>query len=385
MDFLFVPGHESAENLGRQVIGLRPNTKTITLPPAKDHIAGLLANLGGASVTHPIGDILLVAHGLASGQYYIPLSATVGSPCDYEKAATADTANTIRLLPNLLQATATDPLQTITVRLRGCNIGRARPLLEKLQRAMRPTGGSVNLVAPLHFDEFHTIHGGWVEFLAHKFTVRVRKQFKDAAGKDDRPALLAAFDAAGFTYLDGTPIPTASWDPWVPASIHPSDADWRQQFDFSVDLNPAANSQTTVTIYREYRYEHLPVTWTWAAPDPGTDALRLDLLRTSLPQGTFNGVHMYDPSYDWPLYERIGFTSIDDLVNSLDWTFPYSGGTFHYRAVRHEYTVMLPITDPPAAPANPALKFYNFFPKAAASGPAVFNLDETNTDLFLNL
>ena len=90
-------------------------------------------------------------------------------------------------------------------------------------------------------------------------------------------------------------------------------------------------------------------------------------------------------NYGWPLYERMGFTSVDDLVDNLHWVFPYSNKTFHYRAIRHEYTVMLPITDPPAGTANPVLKFYNFFPLKPASGPAVLNLDETNADLFLNL
>lgn len=385
MDYLFVPGGGKDEDLGRQVIGRRPNTTTIALPGAQNNVAGLIAKLGGAGITHPIGDILLVAHGLEAGEYFIPLSAQVGSPCDYEKAVAADAANTIRLPPALLRAAPADPLQTITCRLRGCNIGKARPLVERLQKAVTPAGGSLNMVAPLHFDEFHNIHGGWVEFLAHKFTLRVAQQFKTSAGKDDRAALLAAFDAAGFTYLDGTAIPTASWANWVPASIHPSADQWKQRFDFTVDLSPAANTQTTVTMHREYRYEQLPVTWTWSAPDPGTDALRLDLLRTSLPLGTLNGQHVYDPGYGWPMYERMGFTSIDDLVDHLHWVFPYSNKTFHYRAIRHEYTVMLPITDPPAGASNPALKLYNFFPQTAASGPGVFNLDETNTDLFLNL
>ncbi len=381
MDYLFVPGNEASEELGRRVIGRRPNTTTITLKPAQNHIAGLIAKLG--SVTHPIGDILLVAHGLESGRYFIPLSGKVGSPCDFKSATAADSANTIRLPASLLQAAPADPVQIITLRLRGCNIGKAKPFIERLQKAMTPTGGTLNVVAPLHYDEFHAIHGGWVEFLAHKFTLRVAKPFKDATGKDDRPGLLTAFDAAGFTYLDGTAIPAASWGSWVPASIHPSADKWRQSFDFTLDLDPAANGQTTVTLHREYGYERLPITWTWKAADPGTDALRLDLLRTSLPQGSVGGLHLYDPGYDWPLYERLGFTSIDDLVDNLDWAFPFSNGTFHYSATRHEYTVMLPITDPPAGTANPVAKFYNFFPLNAAAGPGVFNLDETNTDLFL--
>jgi hypothetical protein len=385
MDYLFVPGSEASEQLGRQIISRRPNTALIERPPAQNHFVGLLARLGAASVNHPIGDILLVAHGLQSGEYYIPLSRSVGSPCDFEKAADAVTADTIRLQPDLLRAASTDTLQTITVRLRGCNIGKARPLIEKLQQAIAPAGGAVNMTAPLHFDEFHAIHGGWVEYLAHKFTLRVAQPFKDASGHADRPGLLAAFDAEGFTYLDGTAIPTASWSNWVPTNIHPSSANWRQSFNFTVDLDPAANGQTTVAIHREYRYEQLPITWTWTAPDPGTDTARLNLLRTSLPQGEVNRRHLYDPSYDWPLYERMGFTSIDDMVDNLDWVFPYRHGTFHYRAIRHEYTVMLPITDPPATGANPVMQFYNFFPLNAASGPAILNLDETNGDLFLIL
>jgi hypothetical protein len=138
MDYLFVPGNERSEKLGRQIIGRRPNTTTIALPPAQNHVAGLLTKLGAATVTHPIGDILMVAHGLQSGQYFIPISAQVGSPCDYEKAVAADAADTIRLPPILLQATPTGPLQTITVRLRGCNIGKAQPLVDKLQQAMTP-------------------------------------------------------------------------------------------------------------------------------------------------------------------------------------------------------------------------------------------------------
>ena len=118
MDYLFVPGGGKDEDLGRQVIGRRPNTLTIALPGAQNNVAGLIAKLGGAGISHPIGDILLVAHGLEAGGVTYPLSAQVGSPCDYEKALAADAANTIRLPPALLRAAPADPLQTITCRLR---------------------------------------------------------------------------------------------------------------------------------------------------------------------------------------------------------------------------------------------------------------------------
>jgi hypothetical protein len=390
MDFLFVPGGTTAELLGRGVVSRKPNTTLIKRPASQNHLAGLLAHLkSSGAVTRPIGDILLIAHGLDTGNYYIPLSRTFAAPADFEKADDADTSNVVRLTAPLLTPSGGGPMNTITVRLRGCNIGSARPFVEKLQQAMTPSGGTLNFTAPLHFDEFHTIKGGWIEHLAHKFTIKVPKQFLHPDGSPDRDALLAAFDAAKFTYLDGTKIPKASWTGWIPKNIHPPPSKWRQSFDTDVDLNPAVGTQTTVTIGREYRYETTPFTWDWKQPDPGTQALRLDVLRNTLPLGRFpntpTGKQLYDPSYPWPLYERYGFKDINDMVNTLNWKITFTGGVLHFRATRHEYTVMLPITDPPVAPANPVLRFYNFFPSKASAGPAVMNLPETNVKLYLVL
>ena len=403
MDYLFVPGSTTEESLGRTTISKRPNTTAITLRAAKNHVAGLIAHLGTLASSasnpnpRPIGDLLLVAHGLETGNYFIPLSRRLGSPADFEKADDADTSNAVRVTASLVTPAGGGAMNTITIRLRGCNIGVARPFIEKLRDAMAPSGGTVNITAPLHFDEFHGITGGIVEYLAHKFTIKVQKQFLKPDRSADRNALLAAFGAAGFTYLDGTPIPAAAWNAWVPRNIHPSGARWKQSFNTQVDLNPAVGSQTSVTIHREYRYEQIPFSWDWGTPsDPGNEHDRLEVLRTTLPQGTVAGRQLYDPGYPWPLYERYGFTDIDDMVgqglptDKLKWSITYSGRVLHFRARRHEYTVMLPVTDPPGAavppnPApNPVLRFYNFFPSSAAGGAAVMNLNEANTGLFLN-
>lgn len=389
-DFLFVPGSSGPEVMGRTVISHRPNTTLITRPAAQNHLAGLIAHLTtSGSITRPIGDILLVAHGLETGFYFMPLSRALPSPAHFESAETANTSNAVRMTAPLLTPAGGGPMNTITVRMRGCNIGQARPFVEKLQEAMTPSGGTLNVTAPLHFDEFHGTRGGHIEYLAHKFTLKVNQRFAD------RNALIAAFAAnTAFTYLNGTQVPLDVWQSVVPATIHPAPASWRQSFNMGVGLNPAIGTQTTATIHREYRYETLssPFSWDWRAPDPGTRALRLDVLRNSLPQGTVSGVHIFDPTYPWPQYERFGFASINDYVNGLDWVITFTGGVLHFRATRHEYTVMLPITDPPGPPPSPGgrrpdpvLRLYNFFPATAAAGPAAFNLDETNTNLFLNL
>ena len=87
MDFLFVPGTSAAEVLGRNVVSQRPRTTLITLSRRQNHLAGFLAKLGaGGSITLPIGDILFVAHGLETGEYYIPLSPSSPAPADFEEA-----------------------------------------------------------------------------------------------------------------------------------------------------------------------------------------------------------------------------------------------------------------------------------------------------------
>jgi hypothetical protein len=118
----------------------------------------------GGSITPPIGDILLVAHGLETGNYYLPLSSTMGSPADFEQARAADNSDAIRIPAAVVTSSGGGGMNTITVRMRGCNTGKAKPFIEKMQKAMTPSGGSLNVTAPLHFDEFHDIHAAALSF-----------------------------------------------------------------------------------------------------------------------------------------------------------------------------------------------------------------------------
>jgi hypothetical protein len=411
VDYLFIPGDGRAERLGRAVLSRLPNTILITPTTGRNHVAGLLARLGELPPRpanpnpRPIGDLLLVAHGNETGQYFIRLARRLGSPADFEKADDANTANAVRLTAPLLEPAGGGPLNRITVRLRGCNIGRARLFIERLRDAMSPVGGLLNMTAPLHFDELHGIAGGTVEYLAHKFTLRMNQRFARQNGVSARDQLLDAFRQENdFAYLDGTDIDDADWALWVPVDIHPPRPRRHRPFDISVDLDPPANGQTTVTIHGEYRYD--PITFgPWEAPpqvpanhqrtrgresrQPTADERQF--LKDTLPQFEFGGRHLYDPAYEWPDYERYGFRDLDDYVDNLDWRVTFNGRTLRFRAVRHEYTVMLPITDPPARPPPPApptlpvLRFYDFLPSRAAAGPAILHLDETNNDLYLSV
>jgi hypothetical protein len=391
MDFFFVPGDTVAEKAAKKYFPKRPGTTLIKPKPVKNHLAGFLETLGStSSITPPIGDIIVVAHGTGV-HYSIALAGSVPSPADFEKVVAADSTDKIRIDAALVTPSGGGAQTTITVRLMGCNVGQGRPLIEKFQSAMTPTGGAIKIIAPLHFDEVHSkdIKGGLLEYLAHRFTLRVKDRFKDVQGPPiitARDALLDAFHKANFKYLDGTNIPAGAWKDWVPNEIHPPRARSKQQFGFFVDLDPPANGQTNVKIHREYRFEVTPVPFTVRAPDPGNDHDRIELLRRTLPNAKNPaGLKLYDPNYPWPLWKRMGFTTLDDFVDKLAWqdVFNAKTSTHNFTADLLEYTVMLPLTDPPAAPAAPKMKFYNFYPDGA--GTADMHIDETNTNLYLIL
>jgi len=388
MDVMFIPGDsDDAGTAARKYFPKRPGVKLVTPRTVKNHLEGFLETLGSAAsgVTPPIGDIITYAHGGDDGHYSIRLKGSVPEPADFEKVVVADKADTIRIDAALVTPAGGGAQNTITVRLMGCNVGQGRPLIEKFKAAMTPTGGAINMIAPLHFDEIHSIKGGLVEYLAHNFTLRVKDKFKD------RDALAEAFaKTPSFTYLDGTKILKDTWKQWIPDNIHPPKASWKQQFDMFVDLDPPANGQTNVKIHREYRFQMYPFEFGWRAPDPGNDHDRIELLRRSLPKGTNPaGLKLHDPSYPWPFWKRFGFATLDDFVDKLNWKDERDGDNHHFKASMPEYTVMLPVTDPPGAavPPKPApppkLKFYNFYPDAA--GTASMHIDETNGSLFLIL
>ena len=382
MDLFFIPGNSDAEKAAKKFFPKRPGTTLITPRPVKNHLAGFLETLGSTpSITPPIGDIITVAHGADVGQYFIRLKGSVPEPADFEKVVVADSANDIRIDAALVTPSGGGTQTTITVRLMGCNIGEAQPLIEKFQSAMKPAGGAIKVIAPLHFDEIHSIKGGLVEFLAHNFTLRVKDQFKN------RDLLLAELEKR-FTYLDGTKIPKEAWNNWVPDDIHPPKARSKQKFDMFVDLDPPANSQTRVKMHREYRFRMYPFDLTWGAPDPGNDHDRIELLRRSLPKATDPaGLKLYDPNYPWPRWKRFGFATLDDYVDNLNWKDEFKGGKHFFTAKMPEYTIMLPVTDPPGAatppapPPPPKLKFYNFYPDGA--GTADMHINETNAQLYL--
>jgi hypothetical protein len=379
MDSLFIPGATRAEILGRKVISQRPNTKLITLPKVfGPHVEGLLKFLRKPPFTPPIGDLILVAHGHYFGAYEMPIDHKHGSPTQFEELVEADLGDSIRLIAADLEQTD-GSTSKITVHLRGCNIGVARPFVERFQKAMTPTGGTLNMTAPLHFDEFSPVTGGYVEYLAYDFRLTSPTPFKDQA------AVINAFDQRSpkFQFINGQDVPLAFWKAWIPADIHPKSD---QSFPYYVDVSPAIGSVKTAKLNREYRYEKIPFNWDWGVPDPGTQPERLKILHDTLPQGTDKqNNHIYDPDYDYPMYKRYGFTDLDDYVNNLVWKVTSSKKGLHFHTERHEYTVMVPIADAIAPSTTPTLTFYTFYPSTSKSPAFVNLLDESNASLFLSL
>jgi hypothetical protein len=180
-------------------------------------VEGFLKFLRKPPFTPPFGDLILVAHGHYFGAYEMQVDHKHGSPTQFEELVEADLGDSIRLTAADLEQ-PDGSTSTITVHLRGCNIGVSRPFVEKLQKAMTPTGGTLNMTAPLHFNEFAPVTGGYLEYLAYDFRVTSPTPFKNQA------AVIVAFNTKNpkYQFLNGQYVPLASWKAWIPAAIHPS-------------------------------------------------------------------------------------------------------------------------------------------------------------------
>ena len=74
-----------------------------------------------------------------------------------------------------------------------------------------------------------------------------------------------------------------------------------------------------------------------------TDAQRLEVLKPLLAtRDNLKSTHPY------PLYERLGYKSFDEFIKGWTWTFTPKNKAvdeLKFNAVRHEYTVILPVTE----------------------------------------
>jgi len=363
VDYGFAPGSTAQDRRARNLFARRANTKLVA-PKSLATVRGFAELLRtSGTVTRPIDDALIGAHANSEGWIFIPMFAKQKGGTNFEtlEKTLADPAKSIAIDDTVIGYSTGDPIMH-SLHFKGCNIGKAPAFLTKFREAL---GDHVMVTAPKHFHGIYenTAYGTF-EYMAYEFQVRNKTYFPN------RAAILAAFEGGGFTYLDGTDVPTADWSGWVPAKkVNKS-----VTTPLSSTLGVTIGKRKTIETERQYRVTPLKFTWSITysgGPPPKTTADQQAAFEASV--GADDG---FQSTHDYPWYERLGYADLAEFFAGYTWKHSAPKKTLFTTGTRVEYTVLLPITD-----AAGDLVF-NFHPLSTTPYAPVTNLSETDSDYF---
>jgi hypothetical protein len=376
MDHAFTTaGASGYEQAMRVYLGNRPATTRVT---GAHTVEGFIDHLEtAAGVTRPVDNLIIASHGNDNGWLEIdldvePRGVTRVSHTDADELVAAETSGSVAV-----PAALTNPGATFFIR--GCKVGQDARFLELFRTAL---GGGLPVNAPRFFHYAYFFGGiGAYELFLYDFQIVRLDPFARRAD------VLAAFDAGGMTRTDGSAVPTAAWNDWVPAERQIQVE--RLEVDTTVPLGQEIGGRRTLTIRRGYRHEveRFPYVIDVTGTIPAAEAARKTMLRDSLANNPdFQALAPY-PVHE--RFDRLGATSArrdpctdtDDFVDSFTWDFrPGRRNRLHCTGTRHVYTVAPPVTDP----ATGALRC-NFLPDAGAAPPAHRPIADTDATFFVTV
>jgi hypothetical protein len=324
----------------------------------------------------PIGTLYLASHA-SSSQISMPMFRDQEGSTTYETLEdTIKVRDTNNPAPaerriDMTPITLPDP-STHTVRVIGCNIGKAEPFVTKWKEAL----GGVTVIAPKHFDGVVPSDGyGVWEYLCYQFVLSSPKAL---SAKEMRAAFKAKAQTvpSPFLFIDGTAVPPEYFDDkrWYGTDLSNRNPLSTEMFlPASIGRASKTKRKETIWVARGLlsRKETLiiPVPYDAAAdvPDPSDEddckaSMKVSL--QALPEDD-----RFKETHDFPMWERYGYGDIDEFIAGFTWHFE-KGKTKNDPFVlvctgrRATYTLVQPITDPNPAPDPKVGKVKaNFHPK----------------------
>lgn len=371
MDYGFAPGRTAQDGRVRELFSRRANTTVVTRRGRVvfRHLKAFVDNLDAdPAITFPIGDVLLGAHANSEGQLFMPMFGRQRGPTTFETLQrTLDEGDkAVAISDAAIAFSDGDPI-THSVHFKGCNLGKAEPFVVKFKEAL---GDHVSVTAPKHF---HGItpsrpHGSF-EYMAYEFSVRQDRDFPT------RAALLTAFDDAGFSYIDATAVPLEDWERFVPRRIRRG-----TRSHVRATLGTSIGRLNTINVPRQFRVDRLPYTYTITYPTrgdvPGSAAAQRTAFENAIrAQDSFLSTHAF------PVYERLGYATMDDFIDGYRWLIRRSGRRLVARGARTEYTVVVVITDRASGHL-----IFNFHPRTGTAFPSMTTaLQETDNTFFVRV
>ena len=376
MDYGFAPGNTGQEGRVRRVFQRRADTTLISATRNRRVVRDFINHLDStAAIAKPIDNLILGSHANSQGFLFLPMNRGQSGPSKFEtlEDTISTPARSINVPNTLIGYNTGDPLSNY-IHIKGCNIGKATPFLEKLKEA---AGGNLFVTAPLHFHGlfYHSHYGTW-ELMAYEFRL-VR-----SAAFDTRDNYINELVGAGFTFYNGDTVTRADWEGWVPRRINRPSAR-----TVSWPLGTTLGQRSTIPFSLSFRYVKRDYTFTISYPNPSqvpAPASRMTALSAALDNFKYRNTDLiggFDSSHPYPEYERYGYSSKQAFIDGHTWRFSKSGRRLICKGRFHAYTLIIPITD--RTPATTGNIIFNFYPKAGSAIPAVSTgLLESDTNFF---
>jgi len=351
-DYVFIMGSGGFYNMAQEFFEHRPSTSVIPLESGRrsmDSIINILCT--GSLITTPIGKVIILSHadeellyfGLSNdseeGMIYMD------QLCSYVNGSTR---------PVITTRTIRNHSDTI-INIRGCNVG-SNVNGARFQRAIKQIfGDQVTVTAPKHIDTF----GGFfrsdrriirVEYMLYDFRVQSTTQ------ADNKSALITLFQGISASDIHGNQIGNTEWVDWIPDSIHPPIGFTGRRYivpnRFSgvripLAIHHSQNINREYCYWRQNIYEYNLRNWRDSGTPPSDHNDRVSALRAQLESELVMQSDYPSGQCPYPVYTRYGFASFEEFMAPQNWIFAWNIRTriLSCTAVRHIYSVRIPITD----------------------------------------
>ena len=367
-DYAWVPGTSKYDVVMAKLLARRPRT-ILVVDPSIRTLPQFIAMFGASPlVKYPIRDVLVASHANDEGELKLPLGGTAKF-IDYEDLEAAAKDPRMQFDDDWFKPRPRDPAgRPLPYRLllHGCRVGTQPRFLARFREVL---GRRIQIVAPRHFDAGYPQPNrpqGYIEYLDYSFSAHSPTPLGTP-----KAIVTALMGVPQNTYRGGVPIPLKTWTRWVPAR---PESTYEQP---ATDWGKSPIERKPVRLVRRFRYQArawLPKPERLAVEKTETtDAQRLAVLRRLL--ATRDNLK---PSHPYPLYERLGYGSFDEFIAGWTWVFTPKGrkvDEVHFNAVRHEYTVIVPVLD------TRGVLMLNFSPIGSRDKP-VEGLDTADDTLF---
>jgi hypothetical protein len=328
MNYCFVMPSDNFGTHAANYMNRRPETRAIPNSNTINSLDAILQTIiSGTIISTPIKDVLIVSHANAGGYLFIKLRNA-----DQANHITYNSLEQYLNDTNRPQITNRQIKANVNIHIRGCNIGKEQRFLNLIKRLF---GNNVTVTAPKHLDRFAFFTSGAVthryENMVYHFNIfnkipLTNKQEVEDAFVNHTPA---------FNDVAGTAITRAQFTSWIPQNINTN----------SVVTHICTNPiDTQLAVEREFRHRHDNPLFRYSInlqSEPPANQ-RIDILKQVLENDdTMKSSHAF------PTYEQLGYSSLDNFVDNLNWRFTWNNDTkeLNCRGSRHSYELRIPVTD----------------------------------------